>query len=489
MAALILSGCTCAGRLPGRKATRPPEQAGRYYPADPDELRGAIDELLAGATPVEGPVQALLVPHAGVDWSGKVTGRAFGALKGRRYRRIVLLGESHRGLFPGVALPAEGAMATPLGQSRIDEESVRMLEEYPGFARRAAAFDNEHTVEVLLPFVQRLWPDTPIVPVVLGDVGSGDVPRVGAVLRNVLDEETLLVITVTLTHFGYEPDQQPFSLGGSKHDLQARLFDFEKPLVKAMLSRDPQTLAAARAAYDAESCGLDAVAAGLHALGQGDPGVEVSRGSSLDLLFDEDAPRGVSYLSALFPGRFPAVAALDPSDRLVLSRIAEEGVAASVAGREAPPLGDVSPRLRQRGGAFVTVTRNGVLKGCMGRLEADSIAQAVAAAAKMAVRSDPRFNPLSREDLAQVELEISVLGPFEIIDSPQDFEPGRHGLLLTQGYNRGLLLPQVATKYELDRQQFLEALAEKAGLPADGWRGARLERFGVEAFEPRPAGR
>jgi len=485
---LILSGCTCAGRLPGRKATRPPEQAGRYYPADPAELRAAVDELLLAVAPVDGPVQAILVPHAGLDWSGRVAAAAFGALKKKSWRRIVLVGESHRGLFPGVALPAEGALATPLGKSRVDEASVAMLEGYPGFARRAAAFDNEHTIEVLLPYVQRLWPDTPIVPVVLGDTNPGDLPRVGAVLRNLLDEGTLLVITVTLTHFGYDPEQEPFSLGGTKPQLQARVIEFEKPLVQALLSRDPKAVAAARAAHPSDNCGLDAVTAALYAMGPvGKPGQEVARGSSLDYYFPEDAPRGVSYLGAVYPGRFPAVAALDASDRLTLSRIAEEGVAASVAGRDAPPLGEVSPRLLLRGGAFVTVTRHGQLKGCMGRLDAESTAVAVAAAARMAVRSDPRFNPLRPEDLAQVELEISVLGPFEVIDSPDEFEPGRHGLLLTRGLNRGLLLPQVATKYELDRDQFLEALAEKAGLPSDLWRGAKLERFGVEAFEVRPA--
>ena len=434
VAALLFSGCTCAGRLPGKNAVRPPEQADVFYPADPKELRRQLDQLLADAKPVDGPVQAVIVPHAAMQWSGRVAAATLGALKDHKFRRIVVLGEKHAGTWEGAALPAEGGLGTPLGASRVDERAVDLLAGYPGFARCAAAYDGEYVIEVLLPFLQRLWPEVPVVPVILGHTDPGEREGYARSLRNVLDEGTLLVMTATLTHFGDEAGQ-PFELRGGKQDIDQALFAFEQPVVEALLARDAKAFEKARRERPSRSCGYGALEVGLAALGPGDPGRELARASSLDVLFDPSDISGVSYLGVAYPGRWPAVAALDSEDRRVLSRIAEEGVAAAVAGQDAPPLGELSPRLKQRGGAFVTLTQRGMLRGCMGRLDAESVAFAVAAAAHMAARSDPRFNPILPADLPTIDLEISVLGPFEVIAAPEEFEPGRHGLLLTRGYN------------------------------------------------------
>lgn len=486
VAALIFSGCTCAGRLPGKTAVRPAEFAGSMYPKDAKELARQLEALLAEAQPHEGPVQAVLVPHAGMEWAGPVVARALGALEAARYKRIVVLAEAHRPKWSGVGLPAEGAFATPLGKVALDHGGIALLAGYPPFERKAVAFDDEYVVEALLPYLQHLWPDVPVLPVVLGRTEDAERARLGRTLRHVLDERTLLVATATFTHFGGWGAGEPFSLEGGKEAVQQRVFAYEQPLVDALLSRSAEEWSRERASHSARSCGYNALSVLLSALGAGEKGRLVARGTSMDRLFDPTDVSGVSYVSALFPGRWPAVASLDDEDRKTLGRIAEEGVQAAVHGRPAPALGALSPRLQQPGGAFVTLTENDRLRGCMGRLVADSVAEAVATAARMAAQSDPRFNPLRPEDLARIDLEISVMGPFEPLASPTDFEPGRHGLLLTYGFHRGLLLPQVATKYALGRIEFLEALSEKAGLPEDGWKEAKLERFGVDAFEPKP---
>ncbi|HEY3447987.1 MAG TPA: AmmeMemoRadiSam system protein A [Myxococcales bacterium] len=488
VAALIFSGCTCAGRLPGMTAVRPAEFAGSMYPRDAHELTRQLDALLAQAQPFEGPVQAVLVPHAGMEWAGPVVAKALGALKGHRYKRIVVLAEAHKPKWSGVALPAEASFATPLGNVPMDAAGIQLLEGYPPFERKAVAFDDDYVVEALLPYLQRLWPNVPVLPVVVGRTEEGERPRLGRTLRHVLDESTLLVATATFTHFGNWGDGQPFSLDGGKEALEKRVYAYEQPVVDALLARASEDWARERTSHQAQtrSCGFNALSVLLGALDGGEKGTLVSRGTSMDRLFDPTDVSGVSYVGALFPGRWPAVAALDDEDRRTLGRIAEEGVQAAVHGRPAPELGELSPRLRQPGGAFVTLTENDRLRGCMGRLAADTVAEAVATAARMAAQGDPRFNPLRPDDLARIELEISVMGPFEPLQSPTDFEPGRHGLLLTYGIRRGLLLPQVATKYALGRLEFLEALADKAGAPSGGWKDAKLERFGVDAFEPKP---
>ena len=137
-------------------------------------------------------------------------------------------------------------------------------------------------------------------------------------------------------------------------------------------------------------------------------------------------------------------------------------------------------------GAFVTLKRNGRLRGCIGTLECRrSLPEEVARVAQSAAREDPRFEPLRASELEGLDVEVSVLGPLEAIDphDPNAFEIGRHGLVVEQGTRRGLLLPQVATEWNWDREQFLSQTCLKAGLPPDAWRhGARVHRFEAVVF-------
>ena len=486
IAALLLSGCTCAGSLPGRKAVRPPEFAGEWYERDPEKLARSIDESLAKAEPEARAVQAVLLPHAAHYWCGAVVGRTLGALKGKRYARIVMLGSSHDPAFRGAALPAEGGFQTPLGPTQVDETAVSLLERLPPFERRAIAFDHEHALEVNLPFVQRLWPEAKLVPVVVGSVEERELVEIGRALRNVLDEETLLVATTRMTHFGPAHGYEPFEAKPDKAELEEALRAFEKPLVDAMVERDAARVLEVAKKTEIRVCGLSAALVALYALGEGEgeQGRVAAQSSTMDVEFDPEDPSGISYVGLVFPGRFPAVPELGETEKQTLGRLAWDAVHAAVAGRELSVPDDLPARLTQPGGAFVTITLHGQLRGCMGLLEAESLAGAVVRAGELAARSDPRFNALRPELLSQIELEVSALGPFVPIASGEEFEPGRHGLLLTHGFNRGLLLPQVATKYAMGRVEFLEALAEKAGLDAQRWRSGRLLRFGVQAFSP-----
>ena len=137
-------------------------------------------------------------------------------------------------------------------------------------------------------------------------------------------------------------------------------------------------------------------------------------------------------------------------------------------------------------GAFVTLKREGRLRGCIGTLECRRpLAEEVARVAVSAALEDPRFSPLRPEELPGLEIEVSILGPLERIDpfDPSAIEIGRHGLVVEQGRRRGLLLPQVATEWGWDREQFLSQTCTKAGLPADAWRrGAAVHRFAAIVF-------
>jgi AmmeMemoRadiSam system protein A len=168
-----------------------------------------------------------------------------------------------------------------------------------------------------------------------------------------------------------------------------------------------------------------------------------------------------------------------------LTEIARGAVVESVTGRP-PATAPVPADLPEATGAFVTLKHRGELRGCIGTLQCRAtLAEEIVRAAIGAAREDPRFQPVSSAELAELTIEVSVLGPLEQID-PHDTAAvviGRHGLVVEQGYRRGLLLPQVAPEWGWDRETFLSQTCRKAGLAPDAWRrGATVYRFEAVVF-------
>ena len=166
---------------------------------------------------------------------------------------------------------------------------------------------------------------------------------------------------------------------------------------------------------------------------------------------------------------------------------ARSAVTGAIAGTPTPaPRPEDLLELPDASGAFVTLKRDGQLRGCIGTLECRGpLAEEIARVAVSAAREDPRFDALRPEELDDLDVEVSVLGPLEEIDprDPSAIEIGRHGLVVEQGHRRGLLLPQVATEWGWNREQFLSHTCTKAGLAPDCWqRGAKVYRFAADVF-------
>jgi AmmeMemoRadiSam system protein A len=170
-------------------------------------------------------------------------------------------------------------------------------------------------------------------------------------------------------------------------------------------------------------------------------------------------------------------------DRELLLRLAREAIQAyiGVAAAHVPAASGV---LAAPGGAFVSLHNRGELRGCIGHIEpTEPLGGVVTRCAVAAASTDPRFPPITAEELKQIDIEISLLGPLEEIHDPGEIEVGRHGLVVEQGWQRGLLLPQVATEWNWDAETFLAHTCTKAGLARDAWkRGARIFRFEAEVF-------
>jgi len=175
---------------------------------------------------------------------------------------------------------------------------------------------------------------------------------------------------------------------------------------------------------------------------------------------------------------------LNEAQRKRLLEIARQSIASYLKTNKRPDFQETDPILTSKKGAFVTLKKKGQLRGCIGHIMADSpLYKIVSEMAVHAAVSDMRFSPVTPEELDDIKLEISALSELEKIDSIQDIQVGKHGLLIKKGFTSGLLLPQVATEYNWNRKQFLEQTCYKAGLPNDAWRtDAEIFIFSADVF-------
>jgi AmmeMemoRadiSam system protein A len=176
---------------------------------------------------------------------------------------------------------------------------------------------------------------------------------------------------------------------------------------------------------------------------------------------------------------------LSDEDRAELHKIARAVIEQKSRGQSIPQFSPSSERLKEGSGAFVCVHKKGMLRGCIGSLEADMpLYKTVREMAEAAAFRDPRFRPVTEDELPYLDIELSVLTPLKKIEKPDEIEVGRHGILIRKGYYSGLLLPQVAAERDWDRLTFLRETCRKAGLPMDAWKetDAEIYIFSADVF-------
>lgn len=186
----------------GAVSVRPPAVAGLFYPAPAAALGAQIDEYLAAAARASGPApKAIIVPHAGYQYSGPIAAAAYAQLAQARavIKRVVLLGPAHRVWFRGLALPSVARFRTPFGDVPVDAEAADWLRRLPCIVIRDDAHAAEHSLEVHLPFLQRILGEFSLVPLAVGDATGAEVATVLESLWG--GPETLIVISSDLSHY------------------------------------------------------------------------------------------------------------------------------------------------------------------------------------------------------------------------------------------------------------------------------------------------
>lgn len=449
--------------------------AGAFYEADPVRLGQALDSYLVPgpAAAPGGRIMAIIVPHAGYVYSGPTAGKAYALLKGKDYRTVVVIGPSHRVGFPGCSIWPEGAFETPLGRVEVDGELAKALIKASGFPFLEKAFAEEHSVEVQLPFIQKVLPGAKIVPIVMGYQEEKTIDRLGAALAKACrDRKDILVVASTdMSH--YLPKAE-----AAKVDAET---------IELIQALNIATITSRIEAGENFMCGAGPVAAALrYASKVGKPQVDI-------LARDDSSAAGgpvVGYMAAaVFDSASAAATAEEPSftlsdnDKQVLLRTARRAISAYLETGRVIDEDSGLPALKTPLGAFVTLKKNGELRGCIGYSEpVEPLGRAVIDVAIYAAVRDPRFEPVTAGELQKLKIEISVLTPLHKI-APAKVVVGRHGLLIRKGGRSGLLLPQVPVEQGWDRETFLEEVCIKAGLPTDAWKtGAELQAFEAIVF-------
>jgi len=428
---------------------RPAAVAGAFYPGDSATLTRQVDEFLgavAHPSPHDRWPKALIVPHAGYVYSGPVAAHAYRELEPARgkIRRVVLLGPVHRVPVRGLALPGVDEFETPLGRIPVDADAVRALSALPQVTTSRAAHAHEHSLEVQLPFLQRVLGSFALLPLAVGTATTEEVAE--TIERLWGGPETLIVVSTDLSHY-HRYDEARRVDGATLERISAFATDI----------------------HHEEACGATPLNGMLLlARRQGMTARLLSACNSGDTAGDRDRVVGYSALALEEPGN--AVGREELGRTLV--GIARGSIAHQLGLGEAPRL-DMPAWLVRPAATFVTLTYDARLRGCIGSLEPKRpVGVDVSENARNAAFRDPRFRALSAEEWPRCAVEVSLLSPPRRIEFRDEAEllemivPGADGLVLAFAGRQGTFLPQVWESLP-DKRDFVRELKRKAGVPDD----------------------
>ena len=489
---------------------RKPAVAGKFYSDEKIKLSNEIEKYLARVPglKVPGEVVAVVVPHAGYIFSGQVAAYAYKIIEDSPRKIAILIGPSHHFRYDGISVFPRGIYETPLGQVTIDEElAAGFINSSDKVRYNQPAHYSEHSLEVQLPFLQKIWGNEfRIVPILLGR-HSREIVKVlkKVILDNLPGESFILIASSDMSHY---------------HNYEEAVA-IDKESLRLVKNFDIQGLYAKIEDGQCEWCGAGALLAVMEVARElgADKAKILKYANSGDTAppWLRNKERVVGYSAIVFyreekteKKKKEEKKLLDREEQKKLLEIARVSIenalqrtpleitghsAERIADRKKlnakrypltakTEFSDINDNLKELGGVFVTLNKRGRLRGCIGFPEAVlPLYQAVSQAAVSAALKDYRFPPVTQKELSDIEIEISALSPLEKISDVEEIEVGRHGLVIRKGIYSGLLLPQVPVEYEWDRAEFLERICEKAGLPRGAWRGnVELYTFTAQVF-------
>ncbi len=433
---------------------RNPVVAGQFYPASPDQLRtmikGFVDEK---ATKEE--IIGLVVPHAGYVYSGAVAGATISRVKFKN--TFIILGPNHTGNGPPFSIMTEGAWKTPLGQVEIDSALAKEILATSSYLQEDhLAHQAEHSIEVQLPFLQYSKPDIKFVPIVLSYADGAIYQEIGRGIAQAikkLNREVVILASSDMTH--YEPDES-----ARQKDAQA---------IEAILALNGDELLKRVRELNITMCGY-APAVSLIAAAR-ELGADKAELVKYQTSGDTSGDYGsvVGYAGVIIRGSHP------------LARLARETVEAYIKTGKTPRLKELTPEMKEKAGVFVSIHKLGGLRGCIGTFEPTrpNVAEEIMSNAVSSATRDPRFSPITPDELKDLDYSVDVLSSPEPIESPDQLDPKKYGVIVESGWRRGLLLPDLEGVDSVEQQ--IDISRQKAGIGND--EPVKLYRFEVKRYK------
>ncbi|HHT9115908.1 MAG: AmmeMemoRadiSam system protein B [Planctomycetes bacterium] len=486
-----------------------PQVAGRFYPGNETVLKEQINTFLKKIPKqsLKGKPVAIISPHAGYQYSGQVAAYGYSAIKDAGFNRVIILAPSHfmsGKRFRGVSILKVKNFKTPLGVIPVDEDACNQLlntskELKPDASHQAiklfgsyeGAYKGEHSLETQLPFLQTAINTFKVVPIIIGVLIDNDYDQVADTIRPLMDDKTLLVVSSDFTHYGEGYGYVPF-----KKDIEKNIRALDYGAFDKILSKDFDGLRIYRKETGINACGIIPIALLLKLLPREAQGeilnYDTSGHQSNDFSFS------VSYASVIFTkpseiksGHYiPKTETLDDNqffcltnkEKTLLLSLARNTLETYIKTGSPPKLDkieyEVTPKLKEKYGVFVTLKKHGELRGCIGYIIPKSpLSHAVIENTINSSANDWRFSPVEAKEIPDITIEISVLSQTKKINRPDEFVVGKEGIIIRKGLASAVFLPQVATEQGWDRVETLCHLCRKAGLSPDAWKDDDTEFY------------
>jgi MEMO1 family protein len=476
--------------------------SGKWYPADANTLNKQLGALFQkiDVKPADNII-ALILPHAGYQFSGKTAAAGLQTL-GKKYKRIIIIGPSHYVSMENVlSVPQATHYQNPLGEVPLDVEFINKLLAWPQFSNFPQANQYEHSTQIQVPLLQHVQRDFKLVPIVAGRCSPQTISEVAAILKNLIDSDTLVIASSDFVHYGPNYDYVPFT-----ENVPEQIKKLDMGAYDYIAKLDSSGFLKYRSDTGATICGYVPIAILLSMLDESAQTRLVKYATSGEIT--GDFSNSVSYFAIAFSGSWEKSAPLKPQaesseltaeDKKQLLAIARKSIVYFFEKQQIPEISDlnitISDTLKNNRAAFVTLNkvvstdmpgpqRNRRLRGCVGELyPRQPLCRSVITNAINAAFNDTRFYPLTKNELSDIEMEISVLTIPKSINSPKEIKIGTDGVILSKDGYSAVFLPQVAPEQRWDVNEMLTNLSLKAGLPKNAWKdGANFHVFQAVVF-------
>ncbi|MBU4406807.1 MAG: AmmeMemoRadiSam system protein B [Candidatus Altiarchaeota archaeon] len=449
--------------------------AGSWYPADREELNSMLDSYLEKADKEELNLQALICAHAGYMASGQTAAYSYKQLEGSRFKRAIILAGSHSHPIRGGVISNYTHFSTPFGELAVSPLKL----EHPLLEQNNFPFLKENALEMQLPLLKKVMPNIEIIPIILGQLNKDEVQELAKFISSLLDNETVLLTSTDFSH----------------HHPYDEAVEMDKQSIKSILALDSESTA------KGELCGAVPVLITIE--------VAKLRGWDTKLLHYEnsgdvlgDMTKVVGYAAIAFHADWDAALQaqestgeagesssgqkespgtqgetveaaqedspdlLTPEEQQYLLSLARDTIEEYVRNNKTLEPSTDNPRLKEKRSAFVTLEKDGQLRGCIGHIQAvQELYLDVRDNAISAAVHDTRFPAVTAEELESIKIEVSVLTTPESITA-DEIQPGTDGIILEAGTYSATYLPQVWEQIP-EKEDFLTSLCKKAGVPVD----------------------